>query len=52
MTVQYYPTADTGQDQLFNCYTVPQNILTPACRTGAILEIDYFINSVTNIQRK
>jgi len=29
MNVQCYPTSDTEQAQLFKCYTLPQNILTP-----------------------
>jgi len=29
MNVQQYPTSDSAQAQLFNCCTVPQNILTP-----------------------
>jgi len=28
MNVEYYPTSDTEQAQLFNCCTLPQNNLT------------------------
>jgi len=28
MNVEYYPTSDTEQAQLFKCCTWPQNILT------------------------
>jgi len=29
MNVEYYPTSDTEQAQLFKCCILPQNILTP-----------------------
>jgi len=29
MNVEYNPTSDTEQAQLFKCCTLPQNILTP-----------------------
>jgi len=54
MNVQYYPTSDTEQAQLFKCCTLLQNILTPPshCSQCAEVKQSYWLVNITDERKR